>query len=715
MLRLGIDTGGTFTDFVLLAGSRVHLHKRFSTPDDPSRAVLEGIEALLRLLEQPEMEHVPPEAPEQPEMEHAPPEALEIVHGTTVATNALLERRGARTALVTTQGFGDVLEIGRQNRPSLYALHPRRLPPLVPAELRFEVRERVSAEGTVLVPLEECEVRRVVQQVVASGAQAVAVCLLFSFLYPEHERRLGEALRAAGLAVSLSHEVSPEFREYERTVTTVVNAFVAPVAGAYLSRLDAPAPGRPQRLYVMQSNGGRCAAAVAAAQPVRTVLSGPAAGVIGALAVATAVGFDHIITFDMGGTSTDVALCAGAPEPSAERVVAGLPLRTPSLAIHTVGAGGGSIAYLDAGGVLGVGPRSAGAEPGPAAYGRGGIEPTVTDANLALGRLHPASFLGGTVLLDPGAARRALATLGSGWSIGNDDLAAAVIDVANANMERALRVISVERGYDPRDFTLVAFGGAGPLHACALAEALRVPRVLVPPHPGLLSALGTLVADATLETARTVMLRLDAAGPAERYPAAEAAVQKVLAELRLALQEQAAGDSAFEQARFVAEADVRYAGQSYELRVPLESVAGAASAFEQAHERRYGRRFEGRALELVNVRLRMIGQVARPQLPAEPLGPPDPTAARVGSVRLAVAEPRAVGRHLRWVDAPHYDRARLHAGHCLEGPALVTQLDATTFIAPGWAAHVDAFRNLVLERRPVAGSRQSRAAKASSL
>jgi N-methylhydantoinase A len=699
MLRLGIDTGGTFTDFVLLAAGQLHMHKRFSTPDDPSRAVLEGLAAVLESLE-------------QFRERRAPPEAMEIVHGTTVATNALLERRGARMALVATQGFGDVLEIGRQSRPSLYALHPRRPPPLVPAALRFEVRERVSAEGRVLVPLEESEVRRTVQRVVAAGAESVAVCLLFSFLYPEHERRLGEALRAAGLAVSLSHEVSPEFREYERTVTTVVNAFVAPVAGAYLRRLETPRAGRPPRLYVMQSNGGRCTAAVAAAQPVRTVLSGPAAGVIGALAVARAAGFDHIITFDMGGTSTDVALCAGQPEPSGELVIAGLPLRTPSLAIHTVGAGGGSIAYLDAGGVLGVGPRSAGANPGPAAYGRGGIEPTVTDANLVLSRLHPATLLGGTVPLDGDAARRALATLRAGQDIELDHLAAAVIDVASSNMERALRVISVERGYDPRDFTLVAFGGAGPLHACALAEALRVPRVLVPPNPGLLCALGALLADATLETVRTVMLRLEAAAPSEPSPEAEAVIQTVLAELRRALQEQAAGDPAFEPARFVAEADMRYAGQSYELRVPLESAAGAAGAFEQAHERRYGRRFEGRAFELVNVRLRMIGRVTRPPLPAEPLGPADPATARAGNVRLAVAEPRAGTRRLRWVDAPHYDRARLHAGHCLEGPALVTQLDATTFIAPGWCGSIDGFRNLVLERRPVERGRPSGAAKA---
>ncbi len=665
-MRLGVDTGGTFTDFVLLDQGRLRVLKRFSTLDDPARSFLAGVRELVQ---------------DRP---------VEIVHGTTVATNALLERRGARTALITTAGFGDVLEIGRQNRPHLYQLHPQRPPPLVPASLRYEVQERVGTGGEVLVPLDRAEVERLVAQVRQAGASSVAVCLLFSFFRPEHEQLLGRALRDAGIVPSLSSDVIPEFREYERTATTVANAYVAPVMSAYLRRVSEAGAALGQELHVMQSNGGRCSARFAAAQPVRTILSGPAAGVIGALWVAREAGYTRVMTFDMGGTSTDVSLSTGQAEVSSERTVAGLPIRIPALAIHTVGAGGGSIAARDAAGALAVGPRSAGADPGPAAYGRGGHEPTVTDANVALGRLAPERFLGGQVRLDADAARRALARLGSR----PETVAAAILAIANASMERALRVISVERGHDPREFTLVAFGGAGPMHACELAAALRIPRVLVPPHPGLLCALGALVADAVLEASQTVMWSIPPSGPPAHLAAA---LRQTLRALRHRLVADARGDPAFTAPAFQAEADVRYAGQSYELRVPLVSLGSAVAAFEAAHEQRYGRRFSGRAFEIVNVRLRCIGQTERPRLERQPEGDADAGGALVGETPLALTHPQRPDV-VRWTRAALYDRARLRPGHRFRGPALVTQLDSTTYVPSDWQARVDPFGNLILER-----------------
>jgi len=530
---VGVDVGGTFTDLVAIVGGEVVTAKVPSVPGAQAR----GVAAALRAVEGP----------------------IDVLaHGTTVATNALLERRGARTALVTTEGFRDVIEIGRQARASLYDLTAHGPAPLVPRELRFVVRERMGPEG-VLVPLDEGSLAAAVEAVARAGVEAVAVCLLFSYLHPEHERRVGEALRAAlpGVRVSLSTELLPEFREYERSSTTAANAYLAPALSAYLAELE------PQPL-VMQSSGGVVEAAVAAERPAACVLSGPAAGVAGAAFVAGLGGYGDVLTFDMGGTSTDVAaVLGGEAVVTAESVVGGVPIRFPMVDVHTIGAGGGSIAWLDDGGALRVGPRSAGASPGPACYGRGGEEPTVTDANLVLGRLRDGAVLGGEVTLDRALAERALERSGIE--------AEGVVDVVNANMARALRVVSVERGIDPRGLGLVAFGGAGPLHACALAEELGMERVLVPRASGVLSALGLAVAD----------LRRDYLGWETEVDLPGAAVTRYV--------------------------DARYPGQSHELTIE------EGSDFHAAHERRFGFRLDAEP-EIVTRRLVATVARARPDL-----------------------------------------------------------------------------------------------------
>ena len=479
---LGVDVGGTFTDFVAVGEGGVRAWKRLSTPAAPEEAVLAG----------------------------AGGRTGRLAHGSTVATNALLERRGPRTALVTTEGFRDLLAIRRQERPALYDLEPRRRPHVVARDDVIIVRERIGADGEVVTPLSEDEVARVVAEVRSRGVEAIAICLLFSYLRPGHEARLARALRAAGFAVSASHEALPEHREYERASTTAINVFLQPVVRRYLGGLGERFPG----LRVMHSAGGLTDAATAGDRPVAMVASGPAGGVLGALAVARAAGHEHIITFDMGGTSTDVSLCPGEPRYRSAAEIDGLALHTPMIDIVTVGAGGGSIARLDEGGALAVGPRSAGADPGPACYGRGTL-PAVSDANLVLGRLRPDTPLGGAVLPDLARARAALGTLGD-----PETVAAATIEVANATMARALRRVSLERGYDPAAFTLVAFGGAGPLHACELAAELGVARALVPAHAGVLSAIGIATAPEVIERGQGLLVTL---GEGAEEPVREAA------------------------------------------------------------------------------------------------------------------------------------------------------------------------------------------------
>ena len=677
MSRIGIDTGGTFTDFIWVdEAGRLRLHKEPSTPDDPSRAVLTGLAA------------------------GGAPDAADVVHGSTVATNALLQRRGAPTALITTAGFADVLAIGRQDRPDLYALVPQKPPPLVPPEWRFEVRERIGADGEVVIPLDEASLAEAVEGVAATGVASVAVCLLFSFLRPEHEQRIGAAVRARlpGVHVSLSSDILPEYREYERTATTVINATVAPVMGRYLTQLAEQLA--PRRLAVMQSNGGIISATMAGAQAARTALSGPAGGVVGARFVAAAAGpggagYADIITFDMGGTSTDVALCAGRAPTTTEGSIAGLPLRLPLIDIHTVGAGGGSLAYLDAGGALQVGPQSAGAAPGPACYhadydawraapGRA----TVTDANLVLGRLDARRFLGGRMALHEASALAAVGALAAEMGSTVDGAALAIARVANAAMERAIRRVSVERGHDPRRFTLLAFGGGGPLHACELAEALGIPRVLIPPTPGVLSALGMLAAAPARDTSRTALRSLADAGDG---------LAAWLAEAFAPLSAQAMGDMAAEGHEAAAltlrhALDLRYVGQSHELTVDAQPGDGAAeitAAFHAAHAARYGYARPEAAVELVTLRLSAVAAHKPPPLLRETSGPTDPSAARLGMVEIWFAD----GVH----DTALYERDRLRAGHRFDGPAVVYQYDTTTLVPPGWSAWVDERHNLILE------------------
>ena len=658
---LGVDVGGTFTDFLLMDGGQLRVHKRPSTPDDPSRAVLEGLDEL----------GVTPEL---------------VVHGSTVATNAVLERRGGRTALVTTEGMRDLLTIGRQTRPDIYDLEPETPQPLVPRELSFELHGRLRPDGSVEVAPDHSEVRTLVQRARDEGAEALAVSLLYSYANPALEELFVEVAgqTTAGesdeeLFISLSSQVSPEYREVERTATTVLNAYVGPVMARYLTRLAA---GLDQRgcgaLRILGSDGGSADAQLAARLPVSTLLSGPAAGVSGALGVARAAGYERVITLDMGGTSTDVALCDGALPMRADVVIDGFPARTPVVDVHTVGAGGGSIARLDAGGALQVGPLSAGAEPGPACYGRG-RDFTVTDAQLVLGRLEPGGVIGGSVRLDERRSRRAASALVHAFGGDAHTAAQAVVDVADANMERALRVVSVQRGYDPREFTLIAFGGAGPLHACALADGLEIARVLVPPTAGVLAALGAVRSDLTTTHTRSVLLPLDESAAQGLRAALDAAAAE--ARMRLGV-----ADATVELAL-----DLRYAGQSYELTVDLERDAAldleqARRDFDALHERRFAHHDPQAPVEVVNVR-------ATARAPGAQLDVAPATIADAAPPREAEL----------WIDgarvaATWHERAGLAPGARIDGPAIVTQLDSTTLVAPGWRADVDAGGNLVLER-----------------
>ena len=690
--RVGVDVGGTFTDFVVLEPGRLTVRKRLSTPHDPAEAVLHGLEGL----------GVGPDIP--------------IAHGSTVATNALLERRGARVALITTRGFADVLEIGRQARPQLYDLRPTRPPALVPRALRFEVDERMDRHGRPQRVLSAEQVAAVVERVVASGATAAAVCLLFSFANPAHEQALGRALQRAGIDVSLSSDILPEFREFERTSTTVANAYLRPVVTAYLEQLTAVLGSR---LWVMQSDGTTVPPDRLAVRPVQAVLSGPAGGIVGALAVARAGKQRNILTLDMGGTSTDVAFCPGAPVLETQHEIGGVVLNLPMLAIHTVGAGGGSIARRDVAGGLHVGPASAGASPGPACYGRGGTAPTVTDANLVLGRLHPDWRLGGEVRLDRAAARAAVLSLGDDTAQSEQDadaaavtLANAIIRVVNAHMARALRVISIERGYDPRRCALVAFGGAGPLHAVALAEALDIGEVIVPRYPGVLSAVGTALAEVERSYSRTVMLTV------ERDTPDPAAVATALADAYADLEHQAStelqatlGPVRLELRRSL---DCRYQGQSHELlvaagrarrvragRAPprqpgntpgaeIQALQAAVRSFDRLHRRRYGYDQPDRAVEIVTIRLR-----ARHLQPGVTL-PEDPSAQQRSAA--TPAGQTAIWDDAQAVTAPIFEREQCEPGVRLVGPALIVQADATTVLPAGWSADADRYGSLLLRR-----------------
>jgi N-methylhydantoinase A len=651
-LRTAIDTGGTFTDCAYFDEGRPRVLKLFSTPKDPARAVLEAVRRV------------------------AGDAVAEVRHGTTLGTNAMLERRGARVAFVTTAGFEDTIAIGRQTRRNLYDWFAPAPECLVPRQLRFGVPERVTAEGEILRTPTEEDLGMLLESVRGSGAEAVAISLLFSFANPETERRIEGALQLLGVPVSASHRVLPEFREYERASTTVVNAYLAPRMEKYLLELEQglAAGHHGTQVDVMQSSGGIVSARLAAQEPVRTVLSGPAGGVVGATRLAEWAGFDRIIGLDIGGTSTDVFLsdaARGGVRRTREAIVAGVPVSVPMLEIHTAGAGGGSIARFDAGGMLRVGPESAGADPGPICFGRGEFA-TVTDANLLLGRLDAESFLGGAMRLDHERAERLLREQ-KGPLTTVEEFAAGIVRVVETEMDKAIRVISVEQGHDPSDFALVAFGGGGPLHACSLARTLRIPTVLVPAMPGALSALGILLADAVRDYSRTVMLPGDAIGHlSSEFAALEAQAR---AELD--------GVAAYSL-------DLRYRGQGYELNVPWDREAPQKSieAFHCSHHQRYGFCDRSKPVQIVNLRLRMT-QPAETYRP--PRGEPVP-----GDGQAALCAERPIYLDGAFAPSRIYSREGLVPGDSIAGPAMITEYTSATLLPPGCRASVDAFGNLVI-------------------
>jgi len=678
--RISVDSGGTFTDVCLVdeTGGRIAVWKVPSTPADPSDAVANGVrEALARIGARAS-------------------EVSYFGHGTTVATNALIQHRGARIGLITSDGFRDLLEIGRQKRPDLYDLQADKPPVLVERALRREVPERLRHDGSVETALDEAAVRAAVRALRAAGVKGVAICFLYSFLDAAHEttaRRIA-AEEFPGAFICASHEVAPEFREYERLSTTVVNAYLGPVMAFYIrgvaDRLSAL--GIKATPHLTQSNGGVIGFETAARLPVRTLLSGPSTGVVGAQVTARLAGIDVIITFDMGGTSTDVALIQGGEAGLArEAVVHGYPIKAPMLDIHTVGAGGGSIASVDSGGLLKVGPRSAGADPGPACYGRGNDEPTVTDANVVLRTLNPVELLGGRMRISQELARAAIDRLAA--ALGMDAWASAqgIISVVTANMARAIRVISVQRGHDPRDYALVAFGGAGPLHAARLAAELDIRRVLVPRNPGILCAMGLLLADLRVDFATTRLLALSAAAIEE--------IEAIVADLRRRCEAWFVEEGiAAEDRRGALTVDMRYAGQNYELSVPLAdgpatlaTLDGLAAGFAATHQRLYGFVAEGEPMQLVTFRAEATGIVRKADLRPSPDAGPDARGAALGSREVWL--PEAGG----FTPCPLYNREKLRAGNRIEGPAIIEQMDATTLIPPDARATVDPYLNLIME------------------
>ena len=691
--HLGIDVGGTFTDAVLIGGKtgRIETAKVASTPADPAVGFMEALERVLA------------------KGDTGPESISHLVHGTTVATNSLIEGRIPRTAFVTTEGFGDMLEIARQVRPSLYDVHFEKLPPLVPRDLCYEVPERLDAKGGVLRPLDEDAVRGISRSLRERGVRSVAVCLLHGYANPAHETRVAEVLREEDpdLLISLSSRVCPEFREYFRASTCVINACIVPVVGRYLAGIEEglDRAGVGAELLVMQSNGGVLTAAQAASKPVFMVESGPAAGVVSANFIAGQLGRADLISFDMGGTTAKAGLILdGRPRVTKEYEVgaqaqpgqgmtraAGYPIRTPVIDLVEVGAGGGSLAWVDPGGVLRVGPRSAGADPGPICYGRGGTEPTITDANLILGRLNPEFFLGGEMALDAEAAAAGIRERCS-EPLGLDPIEAAhgIIEIANATMINALRLVTVRRGYDPRELAMVAFGGAGPLHASRLCMEMHIPTLVIPPSPGTASALGLLVTDLRHEFSHTRIMPADAPD----VGAIRSLFEGMEDEGRRTLEREGVAAEAMEFRRGI---EMRYAGQSSEVAVgcagealDIPMLADAARRFHAAHERAYGHGYPDEPVELVNFTVTAVGRIPRPRL------------RRIGSNGRGVAEARRGARRAffseagGFVETAIYDRALLRAGHAVVGPAIIEEVDSTTLVHGGYRAAVDGFGNLLI-------------------
>ena len=693
--RLGVDIGGTFTDATLIneQTGEIRVGKVPSTPQDPSHGFMEATHRILR------------------EADVSPDEVGYVVHGTTVATNSIIEGKVARTGFVTTNGFRDLLEIQRQIRPSLYDLQFEKPRPLTPRYLCFGVPERLDAQGNVLTPLDESTVRDVAAQLRQEEVESIAVCFLHAYINPNHEKRTGEILREIlpDTIISLSSEVAPEFREYFRASTTVINASIIPVVGRYLQSIEARlrAEGLEAELLVMQSSGGVFTFAAASEKPVFMVESGPAAGVIAATYLGTTLECPDVISFDMGGTTAKAGLIQnGTPTITKDYEVgaaaqtgvgasrgAGYPIRTPVIDLVEIGAGGGSIAWVDSGGVLRVGPQSAGADPGPVCYGAGGTEPTITDANLVLGRLNPSFFLGGEIELDVGAARRAIQEkCADPLNLDLVEAAHGIVEIANAAMVNALRLVSVQRGYDPRDFVLTAFGGAGPVHANRLAAEIDVPTTIIPMSPGTTSAMGLLVTDLKHDYSTTLIQHVDQLDTA--------AVEETYREL------EAQGGASLEREEvrpedisFLRQVDMRYVGQSYELTVPLPAeqldvskIDRVLEQFHIEHDRAYGYSAPTEPVEFVNLRLTAIGKIAKPRLRELEGDNTDIAAAQKATRSVYFAESDG------YVECPIYDRYLLGPSCVLTGPAIVEEIDSTTVIHPGYSAQVDRFGNLILTR-----------------
>ncbi|HMR33121.1 MAG TPA: hydantoinase/oxoprolinase family protein [Geminicoccaceae bacterium] len=678
--RVGVDSGGTFTDVCLFdeESGRVEVWKVPSTPSDPSMGIAQGVEEGMG------------------RVGGVPEQIAYFGHGTTVGTNALIQHKGVRTGLITTDGFRDLLEIGRQKRPDLYDIQADKPLVLVSRDLRLEVPERMRHDGRVETPLDEEAFRVAVRRLKAEEVEAVAVCFLYGFIHTAHEeaakRILAEEFPEAFACVS--HDVAPEFREFERLTTTVVNAYLGPVMQSYIRKLATRLAdlGLKVAPHLTQSNGGVIGFEQAARLPVRTVLSGPSTGVVGAQAVGRLAGITNLITFDMGGTSTDVALLQdGQCGLSSESMVHGYPIKAPMLDIHTVGAGGGSIAYVDSGGLLKVGPRSAGADPGPVCYGRGNTEPTTTDANVVLQTLNPEYLLGGRMKVDQGLAKEAVGRLAEQLGMGLLETAQGILSVVTANMAKAIRVISVQRGHDPRDYALFACGGAGPVHAARLAKELDITKVVVPHSPGILCAMGLLLTDLRADFATTRLFTLD--------PSLLGEVRTIFADLI------SRAEVWFDEEHvsladrgIVRTVDMRYAGQNYELPVALpEGPINAATltaleeGFLAAHKQRYGFVAEGETIQLVTFRVEASGFVPKADFKPQPLGEADASAAIIGRRDVWFPE---IGD---FTSCPIYDRIKLEAGNRIEGPAIVEQMDATTVIPPGCRVDVEPYLNLIME------------------
>ena len=656
MIVLGVDIGGTFTDFVLFDGKELKVHKVLSTPHNPAEAVFNGIRYL-----------------------GVPKKQTSVIHGSTVATNTLLERKGAKVALITTSGHEDVIEIGRQARSSLYDLFICRESSLVPQVLRWGVKERVTATGEVVSGVKKSDLKKISTKLKRQGIESAAVCFLFSYKNPANEEAVMNELQQSGIHVSASCRILPEYREYERFSTTVVNAYVSPVMSRYITSLEDGLG--TNNISIMQSNGGSISTGNVKGKAVNCILSGPAGGVIGASEIAKLTGIKKIISFDMGGTSTDVSLCDGGIRLTSQTVVSGMPIKIPVIDMNTVGAGGGSLAYIDPGGALRVGPLSADADPGPVCYGKG-KKITVTDANLFLGRISPEHFLGGRMKLEADMVSKCMKVLAKKLGMTPVKAAEGIIDVANANMERAIKVISVEKGFDVRDYALVSFGGAGGLHACELAGRLSMKKILVPKNAGVLSAWGMTVADIVKDYSRSVLLKVGESGYRELVklfkPLESKGVKDVLSE--------GVGKNRIKIENSV---DMRYMGQAHELNLPFKK--SFLDDFHKLHKRSYGYANRDYSIEVVNIRVRVAGKTRKPVMKRRPKG--------------SLAKRKVIGKKVKcffrgkWLKADVLDRNRVQKRSRINGPALIVEDTSTTFLAPEYICNIDDYDNLIIEKR----------------